>query len=201
MESLILALIQQLNAAVFTLIVVLLVCFWLVYKAGGIVKTFSDYESDKTKIETKMDAMKDMLSNIRATTDLLYQAHLTTVKASSPLNLTALGREISDALKIPEKVTSHWDAIGSEITKKNPQNPYDIQSVAMTIARNCFDSIFSEAERAEVKTYAFNRGMNLLEIYPIIGIEIRNRVLKERGYELAEVDKHDPSKRTGQNHS
>jgi len=195
MEAIVLALIQQLNSAVFVLVCILLIVAFLVYKAGAIVTMFGEFKDKNRKIDDKLDSMHSSLSDIKATTNLLYQAHLSTIKAASPIKLTPLGQEISDALGVPAIVNAHWDAINSEMVAKNPQNPYDIQSVALAIARNCFDRIFSEEERNRAKTIAFNKGMNLLEIFPVIGIEVRNRVMKERGLPLDEIDKHDPAKR------
>lgn len=195
MEAIVLALIQQLNGAVFVLVCIFLIVAFLLYKAGGVVTMFGDFRAKNQKIDDKLDGMHASLSEIRATTNLLYQAHLTTIKAASPIKLTPLGQEISDTLIVPAKVNAHWEAISAEIARKNPQNPYDIQSVALAIARNCFDKIFTEEERNEAKTVAFNKGMNLLEIYPIIGIEIRNRVMKEKGLPLDEIDRHDPAKK------
>jgi hypothetical protein len=100
--------------------------------------------------------------------------HLSQVRSS----LRPVGQEISDALSVPAIVNAHWEAISREMAVKNPQNPYDIQGVALAIARNCFDKIFTEEERNKAKTLAFIKGMNLLEIFPVIGIEIRNRVMK-----------------------
>ena len=195
MEAIFFALIQQLNASVFTLIAMLLITFWLVYKAGGIIQSYKDYNDSKQKVETKIDSIKESISEVKATTNLLYQAHLNTVKSASPIKLTPLGEEISGTLSIPQKVNDHWNDISTEMKKRDSQNPYDIQSVAMAIARNCFDKIFTDAEQGEVKTYAFKKGLNLLEIYPIIAVEIRDRVFRENGIPLDDVDKHDPAKR------
>ena len=197
MEGIVLALIQQLNGAVFVLVCVFLIVAFLLYKAGGIVTMFGDFRSKNQKIDDKLDGMHASLSEIKATTNLLYQAHLRTIGAASPIKLTSLGQEISDTLAVPAKVNGHWEAISAEIARKNPQNPYDIQSVALAIARNCFENIFTEEERNEAKTVAFNKGMNLLEIYAIIGIEIRNRVMEEKGLPLDEIDRHDPAKKKG----
>lgn len=194
MESIILALIQQLTGAVFTLIAVLLVIFWLLYKSGGWVKSYENFEDKSEKFDTKIDLIKDSLSSIKATTDLLYQAHLSTVKSRSPVSLTDRGKEISAAISAELKVNNHWDDIKQEVEKKKPVNPYDIQTVAMDIARNCFEKIFTLQEQDDIKTYAFGIGLNLLEIYPILGVIIRDRIFKEQSIKVEDVDKHNPAK-------
>ncbi len=194
MTQVFLDLIHQLNAAVFTLIVVLCVLFWVVYKSGGWVKSYNDFESKNDKLDTKIDQIKDNIASVKATTDLLYQVHVTTVKSHSPISLTTRGQEISSAINAEVKLDGHWDAVKSAVEKRNPVNPYDIQIVALDVARACFDTIFTHQEKEEVKTYAFSAGLNMLEIYPIFGVLIRDRIFKERDIKTEEVDKHDPSK-------
>ena len=193
MEAVFLSLIGQLNGSVFTLVVILVLMFFVVYKLGGVVKSYKDFESSKEKNETKMDDIKTSLAKITATTDLLYQSHLSTVKSTSPLKLTDKGVQVSTAIGAEEKVANHWEEIKKVLEGKHPVNPYDIQVIAMDIARRCFDKIFTPAEQDVAKTYAFKTGLNLLEIYPVIAIIIRDKIFQERNMSLGEIDKHDPS--------
>lgn len=193
MEAIFLALIQQLNAAVFTLIAILVVAFWLVYKSGGWVKSYKNFEEKSEKFDIKIDLIKESIFKVQATTDLLYQSHLSTVKAHSPVSLTEKGREISTAISAEIKINNHWEIIKKEVEDKKPTNPYDIQVVSMDIARNCFEKIFTSEEQNQIKTYAYGIGLNLLEIYPILGVIIRDRIFKEKNIPVAEVDKHKPS--------
>lgn len=194
MEAIIAKLIETLNSSVFTLLVLLVVAFLATYKLGGIVKTFGVFKDENDGIKKEIGGMKDSLAKINATTDLLYQAHLSTVQSRSPLSLTSKGESISAAIRAPMKVDTHWSSIKLLVDQKSPNNPYDIQTVSMDIAKQCFEKIFSADEQNEIKSYAYKIGVNLLEIYPILGVLIRDRILKERGLTPAEVDKHDPAK-------
>ncbi len=194
MEAIFLALIQQLNGAVFILVLILLVVFWLTYKSGGWVKSYNDFEGKSEKFDNKIDLIKESIFKVQATTDLLYQAHLSTVKAHSPISLTDKGKKIATDISAELKVNNHWEDIKREVDRKNPANPYDIQTVSMDIARNCFERIFTAQEQSEIKNYAYGIGMNLLEIYPILGVIIRDRVFKEGNIKPEEVDKHTPVK-------
>lgn len=51
---------------------------------------------------------------------------------------------------------------------------------------------FTEEEKNEIKQHAYKTGLNLLEFFPIIGIIARDKILKERGIDLEEVDSHKP---------
>jgi len=195
MAAVFLELIHQLNGAVFVLAIILIVLAWLLYRAGGIITKFGVFEKKNDNIDTKIETMSGNIAKIQATTDLLYQAHLTTVQGRSPLDLTDKGKKAAKAINASEKVAKHWDEIKKVFNTKNVTNPYDIQTVAMDIARSCFEQIFSEEEKNAIKTYAYVSGLNLLEIYPIIGVEIRNKILEERGIKLDDIDKYDPSKK------
>jgi len=195
MEAIFLELTKQLNSSVFILLAILVVAFWLIYKAGRMTESFSGFTKKSDKIDTSIDAIKESLASVKATTDLLYKKQLSTMQSQSPLSLTSKGEIVATAISADEMINNHWDDIEAEISRSNtPNNPYDIQKISLDIARNCFDTIFSNDERNRIKTYAYSIGMDLLEIYPIVGIKIRDRILKERNIDLTEIDKYDPEK-------
>jgi len=198
METIFLALINKLNSSVFVLLAILLLAFWVVYIAGKITSSFRIFEKKNENIDTTLHDIKDSLAKVKATTDILYQVHLThlsTVKNQSPMKLTPKGEEISKTISAELKISTYWHSIRDELKKINTTNPYDIQVAAINLAQYCFDNIFTEQERNEIKTYAFKIGINLLEIYPIIGLIIRDMYFKEQNISLEDVDKHDPSKK------
>lgn len=192
MGAIISKLIDQLNSSVFTLLGLLAVAFWALYKLGGMTKTFHFFENKNKDLDANVEGIKTSLASIKATTDLLYQAHLSTIQSHSPLSLTPIGTGISHDLKMEEKVGIHWPEMKEQIEKRNPLNPYDIQSVSMEIAKTFFETLFTETERNEIKLYAYQKGKNLLEIIPIIGIIVRDRFLKEKGIPTEAIDLHTP---------
>jgi hypothetical protein len=190
MEAIFLKLIDQLNSAVVVLVIVLFIAFWATFKMGSIISLFNSFKEKNKEFDTGIGFIKDNLATIKATTDLLYQAHLSTVKSHSPISLTEIGTNISSALRIEDKVTNHWEVIREEIEKKSPASPYDIQNMALELSRHCFDFIFNDAEKIEIKNYAYSTGINILEIYPIIGVIVRDRYLKEKNIPVTAVDDH-----------
>lgn len=189
MTQILLDLIHQLNSAVWALIVILLVAFVAVYKIGQIVIKFNLFKDENKDIKTDIKEISTTLSKINATTDLLYQAHLRTIGSHSPLNLTDIGKTIGQDLQFDEKLANHWNEIKSAYFKEgNFSNPYDIQITALQNANDVFNNFFEDKEKDEIKLYAFEKGFNLLEIYPIIGIKIRNKLMQENGIKLEELD-------------
>lgn len=184
--SIFLQLINQLNSSIFVLITLLFVLFFLVYKAGSMTQTFASFNNKHMKFDDAIDRIKDLLSKIQATTDLLYQMQLTTVQSHSPLGLSEKGHQVAIEIAAEEKINSHWDTIKARFNLASLSNPYDIQTQALDLAVHCFDSIFTEEERTQIKTYAFNMGMNLLEVYPVLGIKIRDKIFEELSIDLKE---------------
>lgn len=199
MGQILLDLIHQLNSAVWALIVILLAAFWAMYKLGQIIDKFSVFKDENKDIKVDIKEMNNTLSKINATTDLLYQAHLRTVRSHSPLGLSDVGETIGKDLNFDQKIANHWDKIKQTyFSNAELKNPYDIQTVAMQTAPNAFESTFTDKEKDEVKLYAYQKGYNLLEIYPVIGIKIRNKIMSERNMPLEEIDKYAPKSQTNQ---
>lgn len=192
MSAIFLKLIEQLNSSVFVLIVILIIAFWATYKLGWIINLFKSFKERNKETGNDIKSIGRTLSAVKATTDLLYKAHLNTIKAHSPISLTEKGNTMSSDLKLEDKVTAHWNDIKNKIEEKEPSNPYDIQVISMDIANGCFEQLFSELEKNEIKVYAYNKGEDLLQIFPIIGVIIRDRYLKEKGIPASEIDTHTP---------
>ncbi len=180
MDALLAKLIDQLNSSVFTLLALLMIAFWIVYKFGGLVKTFSDFKDKHKEMDTHIGGIKDLLASIKATTDLLFQAHIQTIQTKSPLTLSPLGVAFSRELNLEEKIAYYWHDIRKDIQKASPTNPYDVQIITMEIAHHCFENLFTSSEQAQIKLFAYQKGIHLLQIFPIIGVLIRDKYLEEK---------------------
>jgi hypothetical protein len=190
MLEVLLALIGELNGAIFILCILTLFVLIGTYKIGAIKTYFTETKAKNDRIDEKIDSIKDTLASVKAIADLLYQREQKTVQSQSPITLTKIGTDIGDAISADIKINDHWAQIREKLATKGPKNPYDIQMVAMEIARDCFDQLFSKEEKDEIKLEAYKRGINLLEIYPILGVKIRDRYFKEEKIRVEEVDKH-----------
>jgi len=78
METVFLAIISQLNSSVLVLLAILLLALWVTYKMGSVVTYFKETKSENRRTDLKIDDIRDTLSSVKATTDLLYQAHIHT---------------------------------------------------------------------------------------------------------------------------
>jgi hypothetical protein len=190
--ELLLKIVNELNSSVFVLIAILVVALWGMFKLGMIINHYNHFSKKQDKFDHSLDTIKDSLSLIKAKVDIIYNKYTNTIKAHSPVSLTTQGEEISNAIRLDDLIIKYWEKISAQIKKNNPNNPYDIQIMSMNIANNIFENIFNDQEKVSIKKYAFETGRNLLEIYPIIGVLVRDKYLKEIGASLKEIDKHDP---------
>lgn len=195
MQEIVLQLIAQLNSSVAILMLLVILAFWATYKLGGILKSFNFFEKNNSKFESNIDTIKNDLSEAKATVNLLYQAHLKTIESHSPINLSEIGKKISSEINAEQIVINHWDEIKSKIDSMNVNNPYDVQTISLDLSKGYLQTILTEDEKSKIKNIAFEKGMNLLQIYPILGVIIRDKILQEKNIKIEDIDKHDPNKK------
>ena len=68
MEAVFLAIISQLNSAVFVLLAILLMAFWAAYKVGSLVTFFKETKSESKRTDLKIDDMRGTLSRTTSAT-------------------------------------------------------------------------------------------------------------------------------------
>lgn len=192
MEVVLTQLIKQLNSSVFILLLILVATGWGLYKIGGWMRTFEHHEQKITRIE----GLAEKVVIIQTKVDLIYQNTLgtrRTVAAMSPINLTALGKEIAEKLKAEDILKKYISKLSKEAEIENSKNAYDIQMAAMNLAKGKLLTLLNDEELVAVKQEAYNRGLLAEDIMSIFGVLLRNHVLAEKGYPVSDIDKYAPS--------
>ena len=87
------------------------------------------------------------------------------------LRLTEMGKEICDELLVEEWAKEHYYKIGLH------KHPYNIQEDCFEYAQECE---YEKYTLKKMKEVAFQRGLNLDNIYSIFGIVLRDEVLKHK---------------------
>ncbi|AEP08919.1 hypothetical protein [Micavibrio aeruginosavorus] len=188
MVELFTALQSELNSSVFVLIVILVMAFVLTFKVGGWKQTFIEHQGRIDKVEK----ISDLIVEIKTKVDLIYQNNPNALyRAQSPISLTDLGRELATKVNADSIIEKYSSKLVKHVDDKGPKNAYDIQKCAFTVARNELKDLLSDVELTAVKQEAFNRGLPVEEIYTLFGILLRNKILKDKGIPIADVDKHE----------
>lgn len=106
--------------------------------------------------------------------------------SSSPTSLTEKGREIASRIDADALVKKYMGAFdGSKI-----ENAYDIQQEARNWAGDELPKIMDDADLTKLKEVAFDSGLSMsLIARVVIGLVLRDAVLKEKGIPLSQVDK------------
>ena len=190
MTAILSALISQLNASVFVLLVILAFLIIGAYKIGGWSKTFKHH---REKID-KLESVSDKVIELKTKIDLIYQntnpRKLT--QAYSPVSLTDLGIEIAAKINADKIFKKYSEELLKDTDIPNLKNAYDIQQSSMKIAKEKILSLLNEEELIIIKKEAFNNGLIVEDLTSIFGILLRNKILKDKKIPLAEIDNNEP---------
>ena len=192
MNEIFLKIIEQLNSSVIILLLIIIWAFIVVFKVWKLTEKFFWYDSKHKNAESKLDDISSKIHDISAKVNIVYENYSLTVKRQSPVSLTSIWEKISSDLSIKDIINKYWIDIEKYLNKKNLKNAYDIQVSSMDLTDIFFEKNFSEDDKSNIKNYAFKNWYNLIQIFPILSVIIRDKYLRQRWFELSEVDKHDP---------
>ncbi|MDE6340674.1 MAG: hypothetical protein K2K97_12980 [Muribaculaceae bacterium] len=116
-------------------------------------------------------------------------------RSHSPLSITDQGYEMVKRMGVQEMFDANWPRINSMIKSEAiGSNPYDIQQFCIQQAIVFPEKFLSEIELNKIKIDAYNTGNPLLSYMKVIAVMARDRYFSENDIDVAEVDKHDPTK-------
>lgn len=191
MTAIICDLIKQLNSSIFILLAILVITCWVLYKIGAWTTTFKHHDEKITKIEGLADKVLVMQTKV----DLIYQNTLgsrQTVAAFSPIILTERGKEIAERIKAGNILDKYLSKLSKDPEIDECKNAYDIQVVAMRLAKNKLLNLLNDDELGLIKNEAYADGLLVEDIMAIFGVLLRNHVLSEKGFPVSDIDKHAP---------
>ena len=184
--------IEQLNSSVIILLVLLVLAFFLLYKIGGWINNF---EHDKKRLD-KFEEKTEKFIEIATKVDLIYQ-HVNpnlAVKNTSPLSLTEAGKKMQKEMNADIVFNRIVASEKEKILKSHKEkNAYDIQMACVEWSKKYTLPLLTEVELDVIKKVAFNNGILLEDVLAILGIMMRNHILKELEISIADVDIHAPA--------
>lgn len=195
MNPIFLKIIEQLNSSVFVLLMILGVVAIGIYKAGQWSKVFKFHEDKITKIEGLAEKVLLMGQKV----DLIYDNTLgpkRPLASLSPINLTKIGNEIVEKINATAILARCLPLLEKEVEKEKPTSAYDIQIVAIKIAKEKMSPYLNETELAAVKQEAYERGLLVEDIMSVFGVLLRNHILSQKGISISAVDNHTPTQNT-----
>ncbi len=177
---------------------------WLIYfvtKHTNTIKIEHGSHKEKMgKFEDKIDSINRDVSYIKGTIDILMKNNNPdpTVQAHSPIRLTDHGQRLAAEMGLEDRIMRNWDKIQDYLDTNLPpssmKNAYDIQQFCIETASVSLDKFFGADDLNGIKSYAFKNGNQLFYYGNMIGVMVRDAYFKHKGIDVADVDKHDPTK-------
>jgi hypothetical protein len=112
-------------------------------------------------------------------------------RSNSPRTLSDDGIKVLNNSGINAIVDDKYNFIVKQVKKIKPENPYQAELAVLDVVSHLVDDpVLKDA----VEEGAFKSGYFVPSVLFVGGLYIRNRVLKELGFSVGDIDKHDPKK-------
>lgn len=145
---------------------------------------------EKTMDSIKIDinsTHKDLTTRIDNLMNISIQKGLSV--ANSPRKLSDEGKKVLKDSGADQIVNDKFDIIAQKTKKSNPENAYQAEKDIFEIVKKLIkDPVINDA----MENGAFQSGYPLEAVLFVAGLYIRDRVLKELGFKLSEIDEHNP---------
>jgi hypothetical protein len=155
--------------------------------------SFAVYKIKVDRLETEVKEIKIEIKEIRdktiaCETSLKERGPLK--KSKSPVSLTERGEKVINDSGGKSFVDANYTELKNKVEEKDPKTSYDIQEVSHKILMD----LKSDVRINPIKEYAFNEGLELNDVLDIMGIHLRDLILKEKGIAVEDIDVHVPNK-------
>ena len=179
---------EQLNSAVFVLLLILGAAFWVVYKIARLIAVWEDRDNELTKL--RADWNRD-IPPLQAKMNLVFQKLYadTSVKAESPTRLTEVGREIVRVLDAESVTETHLGKLRELVDQNAPETAYDLQQECFAVVDRHMPDLLDDAQLRIAKDQALKHGIPLDNALAVFGVLLRDRLAAEKGISLGDPDK------------
>ncbi len=168
--------------------------YWLiplgVSIVGGIITFLATDAVQKEKIKNLEKAMEEVKKGLQEARDKAIkceaiidkQGPLTQTK--SPVSLTDRGQRFLEESGGKKLVDDNFSSLRADVETHSPKTAYDVQEFARTSVK-----ILESKDLTGVKDFLFKEGAKLEEFFTVVAIYLRDRILKEKNMDVADVDK------------
>ncbi len=151
------------------------------------------FEKKFDRTDSKIDEIKQSVMVVKSFIDTFQSSNNPLAQSHSPVSLTETGKKVAEEIQLKQLVTNHWSFIKEKFDEflAENSNPYDIQVASFKVG-DLFQTYLTNEELNVIKLNAFERGYDISLYEIVFGIEIRDRILEERGITPKEVDDYSP---------
>ncbi|MCH9852800.1 MAG: hypothetical protein K0U45_04775 [Alphaproteobacteria bacterium] len=191
---------ENAHVALFAIIIIVICALmWLSHfigkwkERGGLFedwrKAIPAIQINLDNIVKKLAILDDIQLDVR---ELQRDSPSPVVQTKSPISLNQKGERISNAIDAKEIITSIHENFYKTLSEKQQQNPFDIQEAAFEYA-NAINASLNQDVIDKFKKVAYDEGISMLDIHRILGVLLRDSILKECGFAPDEIDEHNPT--------
>ena len=149
---------------------IVLVVIAAVTAVGKLIYWMGEVNADRKGINEFMKEIRDDIKKI------LRRLPAPTIKSSSPIQLTELGRSISDELHARDWV----ERIAPSLTERvKGKRPFEIQNFCFDYVRDEFEP--DAAQLVRLQESAYDNAIDLDGVLDVFAIELRDRLLELAG--------------------
>ncbi|MGD2033728.1 MAG: hypothetical protein PVF73_01640 [Bacteroidales bacterium] len=130
------------------------------------------------------------IPSIEVKVDELWR--LKTTKSGSPSVLNTYGKKILSDSKVADIVSPYYEEIVRLVKEQNPTNPYKVQETLIDVLTEFRNR---ETIKEELEKAAFSAGSDINTILFVAAIHFRDKVIKELGFNVNEIDQYDPKRK------
>lgn len=208
MVEVFLKLIEQLNAAVSVLLLLLVAVGFVLWKLSAWNTRQQEHSSkiaEASETKDKVIALQanvgksidfgERIVRIETTLNLIYDKMVPNkfAQANSPISLTEQGKSAADELNVSKTVDRLYPQFKALIGSDSPNTAYDIQESAFRNVSGKLFSLLLDGETLKLKDFAFKQGVPVEMLLVIYQVLIRDRYLNDMGIPISEIDTHDPA--------
>jgi hypothetical protein len=159
------------------------------FRIGAIKTTIENTE--KISIEIKND-FKDLLPRfviVESRVNDLWSTKIT--QQNSPRYLNPVGEKILKDSNVNLLIDEHYQEILTKVKELSPGNAYQAEQ---DIIKSVQGLILDPDCQNKLENSAFQTGQSVSTILFVGAIYIRDKILKEIGLDVSDIDKHNPEK-------
>lgn len=133
------------------------------------------------------ESTKQLTGRIDNLINLTIQKNLS--ESNSPRQLNTEGKKVLKNSKIDAVVNDNFSAIVKTVSLQKPQNAYQAEQAILEAVEHLADD---PTIRNTVEIGAFQSGYPVAGVLFVGGLFVRDKVLKELGFDTSDIDKHTP---------
>lgn len=140
--------------------------------------------SDRTIFTSFIEEMRNDYKEIRDKIEKIFdRLPDSTATATSPIRLTELGKKVSNDINATTLAEQLVETLKDKVVNKNA---YEIQELCFNYMEKEFHP--SPDQLNEFEVCAFQRGIKVYQVHRVIGLELRDKLLKLTNQNVDDID-------------